>query len=658
MNHPEPNNNESNHSEPGKLAHTWGSPMCGPQVWASLPGSLWFALFLLLVPLLAAQPQADDRIPVASASELPVTTYTLSLPLAEFLASDRAVLSFAELLSDDLEDLFARYRITDPALRKELYQSAMHAAMLAENWPRAKSYLEWSRGLEERQDLQRVSGLYWQAWIELHMEPNPPTAPAAMQTSFRAHAHSLLEAQPWQLVHREVELRASRLSLLGQGLLDQAMQSLLSDPTAPTQSLNSSTARDLVPLISGVRILLPLRDEALGAYRDYLSAHMQADVDIWSDRTVALEPGAPCHPVLLAVWDTGVDVSVFPDQLWTNPGEVLDGLDNDGNGFIDDLHGIGFGPQLLPTPELLYPTDPDESAWKQAREYNEGLSDATASIDSKAARKLQRKLSRMDADEVRVFMNLLGHYAHHVHGTHVAGIALNGNPFARLLVARVGLDHHEPGPQLSLAWAHRFAAMCLDTVAYLQSQGVRVVNMSWGWGVSEIEQNLRNTGYPGTDTERHARALAILAILQEGLEGALTGAPEILFVCGAGNTGMDSSRDGDLPTILNLPNLIAVGGADRSGAMAAFTSFGPTVHLYADGFQVESFLPGGERAALSGTSMAAPQVANLAAKLLALHPELTPSQLIDRMLQTASPTEFAGQTVYLMNAKAACGEFR
>jgi hypothetical protein len=49
---------------------------------------------------------------------------------------------------------------------------------------------------------------------------------------------------------------------------------------------------------------------------------------------------------IVAVLDSGLDVS-HPDlasQLWTNPGETpSDGLDNDGNGKIDDVHGWDFG---------------------------------------------------------------------------------------------------------------------------------------------------------------------------------------------------------------------------------------------------------------------------------------------------------------------------
>ena len=45
---------------------------------------------------------------------------------------------------------------------------------------------------------------------------------------------------------------------------------------------------------------------------------------------------------LLAVIDTGIDYNHpdLKDNVWTNPGEIAgDGIDNDGNGVIDDVHG-------------------------------------------------------------------------------------------------------------------------------------------------------------------------------------------------------------------------------------------------------------------------------------------------------------------------------
>lgn len=48
---------------------------------------------------------------------------------------------------------------------------------------------------------------------------------------------------------------------------------------------------------------------------------------------------------------------------------------------------------------------------------------------------------------------------------------------------------------------------------------------------------------------------------------------------------------------------------------------------HASGFEVDSYVPGGTRMKSSGTSMAAPNVANLAGKLLAIKPDLSPLEV-------------------------------
>ena len=50
-------------------------------------------------------------------------------------------------------------------------------------------------------------------------------------------------------------------------------------------------------------------------------------------------------PIVTAVLDAGFDAEHedLRANLWTNPGEIAgDGLDNDGNGYVDDLHGFNF----------------------------------------------------------------------------------------------------------------------------------------------------------------------------------------------------------------------------------------------------------------------------------------------------------------------------
>ena len=159
--------------------------------------------------------------------------------------------------------------------------------------------------------------------------------------------------------------------------------------------------------------------------------------------------------------------------------------------------------------------------------------------------------------------------------------------------------------------------------------------MSWGGSFNDIEHELEQCGAPKAADERKALARELFNIGKAALTAAFASAPGILFVAAAGNSNNDASFTESMPADIVLPNLLTVGAVDRAGDEASFTSYGPTVKLHANGYQVESFLPGGARVALSGTSMAAPQVANLAAKLLAVNPTLTPAALIGLITGTA-----------------------
>jgi len=70
---------------------------------------------------------------------------------------------------------------------------------------------------------------------------------------------------------------------------------------------------------------------------------------------------------------------------------------------------------------------------------------------------------------------------------------------------------------------------------------------------------------------------------------------DILFIAAAGNSDNDNTFSELIPSGLNLPNLITVGAIDQSGKPTSFTTFGGNVKLYANGFEVESVLPGGAR---------------------------------------------------------------
>jgi subtilisin family serine protease len=230
----------------------------------------------------------------------------------------------------------------------------------------------------------------------------------------------------------------------------------------------------------------------------------------------------------------------------------------------------------------------------------------------------------------------MGNYEH---GTHVAGIAMAGNPQARLLVGRIEFGATlKPDPCPSREQTERDASIYPAYVAFFKKHGARVVNMSWGGSVGAIEGDLEQCGIGKTPQERKAIAREYFEIGKMALTRAMASAPEMLFITAAGNSNQDASFVEVIPAGIVLPNLLTIGAVDRAGDEVGFTSYGPTVKAHANGYQVESFLPGGERVALSGTSMASPQVANLAAKLLAVNPKLKPAEMIDLIVSTAERT--------------------
>ncbi|MCM1395109.1 MAG: S8 family serine peptidase [Corallococcus sp.] len=105
-----------------------------------------------------------------------------------------------------------------------------------------------------------------------------------------------------------------------------------------------------------------------------------------------------------------------------------------------------------------------------------------------------------------------------------------------------------------------------------------------------------------------------------------------LFVCAAGNAGNDNDTLAHYPSNFDLPNLISVASSDnnnnRSDESDWASNYGKTtVDLFAPGSGIISTYPNNKYVRRSGTSMASPHVAGVAALLLSKYPNLYPAQL-------------------------------
>src|SRR5260370_38390701 len=96
------------------------------------------------------------------------------------------------------------------------------------------------------------------------------------------------------------------------------------------------------------------------------------------------------------------------------------------------------------------------------------------------------------------------------------------------------------------------------------------------------------------------------------------------FVAASGNPRSTNDRAPHYPASLNLGNVISVAALNRNDELASFSNYGPkSVHLAAPGAEILSTWLRGGFEEHSGTSMAAPMVAGVAALILSQEPGLS-----------------------------------
>ena len=585
-------------------------------------------LGLLVLPSTVA---AADKIKVESVDDLPRFTYEVEGSLVELIQSDQQFAAFATKVGEDVRSVLDGYEIDDATTLKNYHGTLLSLQMIDGEYDAAVKTIQTLRDLEDKPAAKLLTGQLMESWIAT-VRDHPEVESDAFRSTFEQLYLQRLQALPFEVVQDNVEQAKGGWEIRSENLLLGVLESQLQPAVDKTGSVSGDVADTLISFRLLIDQLLPLKTEAVAALSAYIDANRQEKADIWAERSVELDPGSQATPVVVAIWDSGVDTSIYEGRLFTNSSEEINGMDSDGNSYIDDLHGIAYTLESDRTPDLLYPLDPEtQKRYSEMKAMVKGLMDMQAAVDSPEASDLKQRLSEMPREEVQPFIediNLFGNYAH---GTHVAGIAVEGNPFARILAARITFDHHMIPPPPNIEQAKKDVVAMTEVIEYFKANNVRIVNMSWGESQPSIERALELNGIGETAEERLAKAQEIFAVLHDGLREAIADAPEILFVTSAGNSDNDAEFDLMIPSSYNLPNILTVGAVDQAGEETSFSTFGSNVDLHANGFEVMSFVPGGDRMAMSGTSMSSPNVVNLAAKLLAVDPDLTPQELIELM---------------------------
>jgi len=585
-------------------------------------GFIFTLLWLAGAGLVAAQ---TPKQKITRAADVPQFSYPVTGKVEELVRSDEAFARLSAQIRKDVESILANYDIEESATKRRLIGTLESLDILEGKDQDALRRLAEVQALQEKPAQKLTSGMVRRAILEARAQYKDRTSPE-YRRQFSKILRQSLDTMPFEVVENDIKGFKANYELLSEGLIIGELRSVF-DPVVQKTGALSDVLADQLPdikltLVEGV----PLKDTLVETFGAYLTANQKEKPDIWAARAVRLDPGKNYTPVHIAVWDSGVDIAIFKTQLVR---------DQDGNPTV-----IAYDINARKTTGELYPFPPDRA--KNIPEFKQrvkGLIDMQADIDSPEASAIKKEIAALKPDQVRPFIEQLSEVSNYMHGTHVAGIAMEGNPYARLAVARTTFDYKLiPDPCPSRELSERGAAEAMDDVSFFKANHVRVVNMSWGGSVKDDEDGLERCGIGKSVDERKQMARELFDIEKRGLEKAFASAPEILFVTAAGNANSDASFNEFIPSSIQLPNLITAGAVDKAGDEAPFTSYGPTVVVHSNGYEVESYVPGGERMKFSGTSMASPNVVNLAAKILAVNPGLKPPDVIRIVRDTADAT--------------------
>lgn len=562
---------------------------------------------------------------VASEADLPRFSYPVQGTASGLLLADDATFgTFAQKVGADVDSVLTGYEIADKATLRGLLATRANVQLLQGDDAGMLATLDKVRELQEKADAKSTSGLLARAVLTARRKAGATSGPAYDQAFATALTDELAPLQ-WATVQDRMKAMKGSYQLISSDLIVGNTKERVDSAVLKSGTIDFATAQGLVSDRITLKFMLPLKQEIVADLTTYVKAHNVQKADIWAAREVTLTDAQKLTPVRIGIWDSGVDTALYPKQLFTDPKPGA----HSAHGLAYDEQGKLYAGDLQPL------TAEQKASYPKVLSVEEGISDLQSNIDSSQAASARKFLSETPSDQIASFFKQMGFLGQYMHGTHVAGIAVRGNPAARLVVVQFndGLPDLPFAP--TVEWAERFKADFKQVGEYFRDNDVRVVNMSWGDSQGEIEEWLTKTSTEKDPAVRKQFAAEIYGIWREAVEDAIKSAPKTLFVCAAGNSNSNAGFLGDVPASLKLPNLITVGAVDQAGEETSFTSYGDTVVLHGDGFQVKSYVPGGTMIALSGTSMASPNVVNLAAKLIALDPKLTPEETIALMKKGA-----------------------
>ncbi|MCK4823036.1 hypothetical protein KA005_45160, partial [bacterium] len=319
-----------------------------------------FGWILLVLPNIQCVHQIEPRKKkIETIDDLPRYTYEVAGTLIELITSREVFEPFAAGARADIENVLETYEIEDKTTLRNFHGVLVSLDMLSDNFNGALVGIKRMRELEDKPAGKLMTGLINEAIIKVQREVGVKDE-LAYKEAFSRYLSQSVEKLPWDVVQERVEETKGRMELYSENVLLGMIQSQFEPAVKQTHQISNEVASQMIRIRFLKEIQLPLKKQIIEVLDKYINENRIVKLDIWKERNVELSEVENLQPVVVAIWDTGMDTEIFPGQLFVNTKEKLDGKDNDDNGFVDDVYGIAYTLENEKTPELLYPLEDAE----------------------------------------------------------------------------------------------------------------------------------------------------------------------------------------------------------------------------------------------------------------------------------------------------------
>lgn len=255
-------------------------------------------------------------------------------------------------------------------------------------------------------------------------------------------------------------------------------------------------------------------------------------------------------------------------------------------------------------------------------------------------------------------------YGTFIHGTHVAGISVreSENKAMGILLLKTNVQsemthiqdqkeslEENPLEKIDALIESVASSQMRSMVAigqFVNTHKADVANGSFGTGYNQARNFadyafINLLGRLPTALEKKNTAIKLVKVMSEKALSFVSAAPKTLFVFAAGNDGLNNDEYGTSPANVKAENSMSVAATYEDQFIAPFSNWGiNTVDVAAPGMLIRSAIPGSGTLPVSGTSQAAPFVANIAGQVKDANTLLNPAQIKEIIMETVDKKSF------------------